>query len=158
MFSTFSFPFLRYWALVSFSVFQRWISLFPPPLSSIRSLWSLHCLSVLTQRQQSSVISGLCHVQVHVLWVFVCSWKWRVGVTCSHTSLSLKPSLHRQKKAVQQVPCRKITSCAWGLQRANLLFWIGIGKRLPIYHNVCKISLAFKSSTDNYTDIFIQIS
>lgn len=63
-----------------------------------------------------------------------------------------------KKKAVQQVPCRKITSCALGLQRANLLFWIGIGKRLPIYDNVSKISLAFKSNTDNYTYIFIQIS
>lgn len=113
-------------------------SLSPPlalPRSAIRGLWSSHCLSVLTQRLQSSVISGLCHVRVRA-----CRGGVRLfmeieeGYMFSH--LPFLAQFTRTQTPEHQVLHRKISSCPLGAQRGNLLCWVGHRKREPVYHNV----------------------
>lgn len=62
----FSFPFLRYWALVSFSPFQRRISPCPPspsPKRYQRPLIVTLFICAHSEAAKQCVISGLCHVR-----------------------------------------------------------------------------------------------
>lgn len=82
------YPFLIFKALCSFSDVDCSLHLLIISLNTITRLWSLHCLSVVTQRLHRNVISGFDCVLVHVQWVLVCSWK-KVCSTCFFT-----PFLH----------------------------------------------------------------
>lgn len=145
--------------LVSFSPFQRWIGTCPPtpcklPLSTIRGLWSSHCLSVLTQRLQSSVISGLHHVQACMVGAgcegdFLVRGKKEGAYMFSHLPSLAQFTLTRRARTTSSP--QKDQPVSWGSrERWNLLRSTGDRKRMSVYHNVNNIQLGSQKQTCSF--------
>lgn len=118
-----SFPFPRYWAQVSFSPFQRRISLcLPPPKRYQMPLiitmficahseptkhcdkWALPCVSTCARGARLSIVIR----RIHIL----------------PPAPSSPARLHGHTQREQQALCGKISSCPPGAERCNLLYWI----------------------------------
>lgn len=118
----FSFLFLRYWALVSFSPFQRQISPCPPLLPPTKRyrrpliVTLFICAHSKAAKQCDKWASPCATACVGDVRLFVEIG----GGTYSLTSL-LQPGLHGHQRPEQQVLYRKISSCPLGAQRGNLL-------------------------------------